>query len=110
MQISGLRFQPWSLLLARFFVAALRELMATHHVSDLVRVSWLGQCKPTLQMITLFTLLRYRPESQAIAIWIGYVALYLAAAITVWSMAQYVGAAWSALTKIAMSQPSNAKR
>ncbi len=79
-------------------VSALREWMAEIGERAQVAVSLIGKIKTTAQMIALLLLL-YRQD-----IWglpthaIGVVLLYLAAALTLWSMMIYLRAAWPLLS------------
>ena len=80
-------------------ISALREWMAEVNDSVAVAVSYLGKIKTTLQMIAL-TLLLYQPVgNDSNTLQAGYVLLYLAAVMTLWSMWQYLQAAWSSLSR-----------
>ncbi len=80
-------------------ISALREWMAEIGRRAAVKVSWLGKVKTTAQMVAL-PLLLYRdplwPDGIGAAE-IGFFALYLAAILTLWSMYQYLRAAWPSL-------------
>ena len=80
-------------------ISALREWMAEMNDSVATAVSYLGKVKTTLQMIAITLLLLVPVESQSIAMKIGYILLYLAAVMTLWSMWQYLGAAWKSLKR-----------
>ncbi|WP_136064093.1 CDP-diacylglycerol--glycerol-3-phosphate 3-phosphatidyltransferase [Modicisalibacter radicis] len=78
-------------------ISALREWMAEMGKRASVAVSWIGKIKTTLQMIALLLLLGTPPGT-----WIanlGVVTLYVAAILTLWSMLQYLRAAWPELTR-----------
>lgn len=78
-------------------ISALREWMAEMGKRASVAVSWIGKIKTTLQMVALLLLLGTPPGT-----WIanfGVVTLYLAAILTLWSMLQYLRAAWPELTR-----------
>ena len=78
-------------------VSALREWMAEMNRRGAVRVSWLGQVKTTLQMIALVVLLANPPGFEDNWVTLGYVLLYVAAFMTLWSMIMYLQAAWPTL-------------
>ncbi|MBZ9560297.1 MULTISPECIES: CDP-diacylglycerol--glycerol-3-phosphate 3-phosphatidyltransferase [Modicisalibacter] len=78
-------------------ISALREWMAEMGKRASVAVSWIGKIKTTLQMVALLLLLASPPGT-----WLsdlGVVTLYLAAILTLWSMIQYLRAAWPHLTR-----------
>lgn len=77
-------------------ISALREWMAEMGKRGTVAVSSIGKIKTTLQMVALLLLLGF-PQSSLIA-QAGIVTLYLAAALTLWSMLQYLRAAWPHLS------------
>ncbi len=54
-------------------------------------VSYIGKIKTTLQMTALIVLLADLPF--ALFYWLGYIALYSAALLTLWSMILYLKAA-----------------
>lgn len=79
-------------------VSALREWMAELGKRASVAVSYVGKVKTTMQIIALLVLLGSIPEW----VWlvrIGIVCLYVAAALTLWSMWAYLKAAWPDLQK-----------
>lgn len=75
-------------------VSALREWMAEIGKRTSVAVSWLGKVKTTVQMLALIVLLYCGPATNAFIIFIGYLLLYVAAVLTMWSMMIYLKAAW----------------
>ena len=94
---------PWFVIPAAIMVArevlisALREWMAEQNKRNLVAVGWLGKVKTTVQMIAIIVLLASDPEG---SIWFwgpGYLLIYIAAVLTLWSMFQYLRSAWSVL-------------
>ncbi len=90
---------PAILLMAReILVSALREWMAKHGQSDTVKVSIWGKAKTMCQMLALIGLL----SELEVLYWVslGYVLLYIAAALSVYSMAQYLSAAWVHIRKM----------
>ena len=74
-------------------VSALREWMAEIGARAQVAVSDLGKWKTAAQMLALVILLAIPPQ---FSVWvgIGYGLLYISAALTLLSMAQYLRAAW----------------
>jgi CDP-diacylglycerol--glycerol-3-phosphate 3-phosphatidyltransferase len=74
-------------------VSALREWMAELGKRASIAVSVVGKFKTATQMLSIFCLLLYMPNSgQWIGI-IGYILLYVAAFLTLWSMVVYLKAA-----------------
>lgn len=92
---------PAVLLLSReVFVSALREWMAEHGKRDSVKVSFVGKAKTTAQMLALIGLLSELEYFMGIPImWVtlGYVLLYFATVLSVWSMCIYLKAAWNTI-------------
>ena len=78
-------------------ISALREWMAEMNDSVAVAVSYLGKVKTTLQMVAITLLLIVPVDTQSATTTIGYVLLYLASIMTLWSMSQYLRAAWVSL-------------
>ena len=74
-------------------ISALREWMAELGARAQVAVSNLGKWKTAAQMLALVILLANPP---AFTFWVvlGYVLLMVAAGLTLWSMLQYLRAAW----------------
>lgn len=79
-------------------VSALREWMAEVGKRANVAVSFIAKIKTTLQMIAVFILLAYTPDSFLWVGIIGFSLIYLAAILTLWSMVMYLNAAWGDLT------------
>ena len=80
-------------------IASLREWMAEIGQRATVKVSQLGKWKTTAQMLAIGLLL-YRDDLLGLPInTIGYVLLYIAAALTLWSMISYLRAALVAITE-----------
>ncbi|VAW86212.1 CDP-diacylglycerol--glycerol-3-phosphate 3-phosphatidyltransferase [hydrothermal vent metagenome] len=78
-------------------VSALREWMAEIGEKTHVSVSTMGKYKTTFQMIALFMLL-YREDILGLPTMVlGIIMLYIAAALTLWSMIIYIRAAWPIL-------------
>ncbi|MBN8414256.1 CDP-diacylglycerol--glycerol-3-phosphate 3-phosphatidyltransferase [Halomonas denitrificans] len=78
-------------------ISALREWMAEMGKRGSVAVSWIGKVKTTLQMVALLLLLAF-PPGHLIAE-AGVATLYAAAILTLWSMIQYLRAAWPHLAR-----------
>jgi len=79
-------------------ISALREWMAELGARAQVAVSVIGKIKTAVQMIAIFMLI-YREDIWELPVYlIGYVLLYVAAILTLWSMMVYLRAAWPALT------------
>lgn len=76
-------------------ISALREWMAEMGQRGVIAVSWLGKYKTTLQIIALAMLLYLHPLYGLPIYKIGMVALYLATALTIWSMVTYLQAAFA---------------
>lgn len=76
-------------------VSALREWMAEMGQRGKVAVGWLGKVKTTAQIASLAMLL-FLYDLFGIPVYqIGMVGLYIAAALTIWSMVDYMRAAFS---------------
>lgn len=75
-------------------VSALREWMAEIGKRANVAVSFLGKYKTTVQMLALILLLAYQPGQDKWLGICGYLLLYFAAILTLWSMLKYLKAAW----------------
>ncbi|NKB97910.1 MAG: CDP-diacylglycerol--glycerol-3-phosphate 3-phosphatidyltransferase [Pseudomonadales bacterium] len=78
-------------------ISALREWMAEMNRSVAVAVSLLGKIKTTLQMVAIAVLLANPPDFGSVWVMVGYVLIYVAAFMTLWSMSVYLGAAWPTL-------------
>jgi CDP-diacylglycerol--glycerol-3-phosphate 3-phosphatidyltransferase len=81
-------------------ISALREWMAELGKRTSVAVSQIGKVKTTFQMTSIIALLLCPQFSEGLVYWIyilGMVSLYLAAVLTLWSMVQYLRAAWPVL-------------
>ncbi len=75
-------------------VSALREWMARYSARRGVAVSWLAKVKTTFQMIAIVVLLASGAEMESPLAILGYVLIYAAAVLTLWSMYKYVAIAW----------------
>lgn len=102
---------PASVIICReIVISALREWMAEIGARANVKVSFIGKVKTTMQIISIVVVLLFPPvfEFQNIKwlaqfVWfmnkVGYVALYGAAVMTLWSMFKYLRAAWPSLSE-----------
>ena len=79
------------------FISALREWMAEMNRRGLVAVTRVSKVKTTLQMIAITLLLANAPNFSDLLVVLGYVLLYVAALMTLWSMCIYLIAAWPTL-------------
>lgn len=78
-------------------ISALREWMAELGKRAAVAVSNIGKIKTTCQMVAIIVLLLFRPGVSGFMTVVGYIALYTAAILTLWSMILYLKAAWPEL-------------
>jgi CDP-diacylglycerol--glycerol-3-phosphate 3-phosphatidyltransferase len=76
-------------------ISALREWMAELGQSAEVAVSYIGKVKTLLQMSSITMVMGFS-EDHWMGI-LGMIGLYAAAILTVWSMMQYLRAAWPQL-------------
>ncbi len=74
-------------------VSALREWMAEIGKTTKLAVSMMGKFKTGAQMGAIFLLLTQAPSWNGVVIF-GYVLMYLAAVLTLWSMILYLKIAW----------------
>ncbi len=79
------------------FISALREWMAEMNRRGLVAVTWVSKLKTALQMVAITLLLANAPNLHHHWVVSGYVLLYVAALMTLWSMCIYLIAAWPTL-------------
>ncbi|MBA1263072.1 CDP-diacylglycerol--glycerol-3-phosphate 3-phosphatidyltransferase [Stutzerimonas sp. NM35] len=89
---------PAAIIIGReIVVSALREWMAELGARAQVAVSSLGKWKTAAQMVALIILLANPP---LMTIWVGagYALLIIAAGLTLWSMVNYLMAAWPHLS------------
>lgn len=80
-------------------VSALREWMAELGGRARVAVSVVGKLKTIGQMVAIPFMIYRKPLWGAPIFIVGEMLLYLAAALTLWSMAVYLKAAWPSLTR-----------
>ncbi|WP_455217861.1 CDP-diacylglycerol--glycerol-3-phosphate 3-phosphatidyltransferase [Kaarinaea lacus] len=80
-------------------ISALREWMAELGERAQVAVSVIGKIKTASQMLALVLLLYRDPIGDFPTVETGFVFLYIAAILTLWSMVIYLRAAWPALER-----------
>ena len=88
---------PIALLVREIYVSALREWMGQNGVREAVKVSFIGKAKTTAQMLALIGLLSGLETFMGFTIYwvtLGYILLYIAALLSLWSMLVYTKAAW----------------
>jgi CDP-diacylglycerol--glycerol-3-phosphate 3-phosphatidyltransferase len=78
-------------------ISALREWMAELGARARVGVSSLGKIKTIAQMMALITLLYREPIAGLPLYIVGFILLYVAAVLTLWSMCVYLWLAWPVL-------------
>lgn len=78
-------------------VSALREWMAEMNRRGIVRVQRLGKIKTATQMLAIVVLLATPDDAAGKVALVGYGLLAISAVFTLWSMLQYLRAAWPTL-------------
>lgn len=78
-------------------ISALREWMAEMQRRGVVAVKWVGKVKTVFQMVAIIVLLANPADLSSFWVQGGYVLLYVAAVLTLWSMVTYLQAAWPTL-------------
>jgi CDP-diacylglycerol--glycerol-3-phosphate 3-phosphatidyltransferase/cardiolipin synthase len=78
-------------------ISALREWMAELGERAMVAVSLIGKFKTAVQMVAILLLIFGEPLWGIPLYTVGFVLLYVAAVLTLWSMALYMKAAWPSL-------------
>lgn len=79
-------------------ISALREWMAEMGERAAVKVSMIGKVKTTLQMLALLLLLLEAPYYNLVTL-LGFILVWVAAVLTLWSMCIYLKAAWVSITQ-----------
>lgn len=79
-------------------ISALREWMAEIGSRASVTVCNVGKIKTAIQMMALFLLLAFQPSESWWGV-LGFILLYVAAILTIWSMVIYLMIAWPQLMK-----------
>ncbi|MFV2057488.1 MAG: CDP-diacylglycerol--glycerol-3-phosphate 3-phosphatidyltransferase [Thiohalomonadales bacterium] len=80
-------------------ISALREWMAELGERAQVAVSVIGKIKTFSQMLAILLLLYRQPIGSFSTVEVGFFLLYLAAALTLWSMVIYLKSAWPRIRK-----------
>ncbi len=80
-------------------ISALREWMAELGARAQVKVTTIGKLKTAAQMGAIVMLIYREPVLGLPLYTIGYVLLYVAAILTLWSMLLYLRAAWPSIIK-----------
>jgi len=88
-------------------ISALREWMAEMGERALVAVTVIAKFKTATQMVAILMLIYREPILELPIYTIGYVLLYVAAVLTVWSMIVYIRAAWPSMNDPATDQKMN---
>lgn len=85
-------------------VSALREWMAEYGERSAVKVVFIAKVKTLMQLSAIFFLLLAGNEAEVVRLWDhswlyiwGYIFLYVAVALTLWSMYIYLQATWPLL-------------
>lgn len=95
---------PAAIIVGReIIISALREWMAELGKRTSVAVSFIGKIKTSIQMLALILLLTCDSRHDLVLL-PGCILLYIAALLTLWSMAIYMKAAWSDLTLLEEKQ------
>ncbi len=90
---------PAAIIVAReIIVSALREWMAEVGKRAKIAVSMIAKFKTGVQMVALVVLLYCDTNTPASLVFTGYLLLYVAAVLTIWSMFLYLKSAWQQLT------------
>lgn len=96
----GLMALPAVVIIGReIAVSALREWMANLGENAKVKVSFIGKVKTFTQLWAIGFLLYEKPIGRFEPMVVGYILLYIAAILTLWSMFVYLSAAWPSLTR-----------
>lgn len=90
---------PAAIIVGReIIVSGLREWMAELGKRASIAVNYISKVKTAVQMIALILLIAFNPETTWLGI-AGYVLLYIAAILTLWTMVAYLQLAWPELMK-----------
>lgn len=85
-------------------VSALREWMASHGHRVKMAVVWIAKVKTVSQMLALTVLIACRGNTPHLWLEVGYAVLVASAALTIWSMVEYLKIAWPDLTSAKESE------
>ncbi len=98
---------PASVIIGReIVISALREWMAGAGKSAMVKVQFVAKVKTGFQMAAIGILLWYHPNFvlSSLILWVGVILLYVAAALTLYTMIIYLKVAWFDLTSSSKTQ------
>ncbi len=88
---------PAAIIVGReIIVSGLREWMAELGKRASVAVTYISKTKTAMQMIAITLLVAFKAETSWLGI-LGYVLLYIAAILTLWTMIAYLKLAWPEL-------------
>ncbi len=88
-------------------ISALREWMAQLGKSRSVAVAFVGKVKTAAQMTAIIALLLWEPVIPGVSTqWLGHVALWIAALLTLWSMFHYLRLAAPHLQEALRAKPA----
>jgi len=79
-------------------ISALREWMASMGAQNMVKVNIIGKLKTVCQLWAIGFLLYWEPIGWFKPSLVGYILLYVATVLTLWSMFVYMKAAWPSMT------------
>jgi len=79
-------------------ISALREWMAKVGAQTKVKVSFIGKVKTASQLLAIGFLLYDQPIGTFDPTLVGYILLYIATVLTLWSMVVYLRASWSSFS------------
>ena len=80
-------------------VSALREWMSQYSDLGGVKVSMIAKVKTGFQMTAIIVLLSQPPSLDNLLVILGFLLLYIAAGLTLYSMVQYIELAWPDLSQ-----------
>lgn len=78
-------------------VSALREWMASKGQRGTVAVAFSGKLKTTVQMLAIIALLLFSENGPVVILQAGYILIYIAAGLSIYSMVHYFSCAWPVL-------------
>lgn len=90
-------------------ISALREWMAELGKRQQVAVKGIGKYKTAGQMLAILLLLSQNSESFSWITLAGYILIYAASVLTLWSMVLYLIAAWEELIRGSQTPPMESK-
>jgi CDP-diacylglycerol--glycerol-3-phosphate 3-phosphatidyltransferase len=89
---------PAAIIVSReIVISALREWMAEMGKRRRLAVSWVGKFKTAAQMVAILLLLSQSPLNFSWITILGYILIYCASFLTLWSMIVYLRIAWDDL-------------